>query len=203
MKNKLLPVKPQPQTGFRWADHHYLNRNPALDFANTVLYRHRPEHRVDRLYDFAVVRAWARKSRLRLPSTPPISFKECLRLRETIDRFFRQAAAGELSRSCWAKLVRSYYLGMPALGMVKTDRGLRFVSSAKRPMDLRGSLLQSAIELAFSPDLARVKVCPGCGWLFIDRTRNRTKRWCIAALCGNRAKMRRYYERQRHTTARP
>jgi predicted RNA-binding Zn ribbon-like protein len=70
-------------------------------------------------------------------------------------------------------------------------------------MDLRGSLLQSAIELAFSPDLARVKVCPGCGWLFIDRTRNRTKRWCIAALCGNRAKMRRYYERQRHTTARP
>lgn len=36
-----------------------------------------------------------------------------------------------------------------------------------------------------------------CEWLFLDRSRNRTKRWCSMSGCGNRAKARRHYERVR------
>ena len=35
----------------------------------------------------------------------------------------------------------------------------------------------------------------GCGWLFLDPTHRR--RWCTMAICGNRAKARRYVERHR------
>ena len=62
-----------------------------------------------------------------------------------------------------------------------------------------GALTQiahSAVALALSPLSGRVKICGGCGWLFIDRTRNRSKRWCITAMCGSRAKARRYYARK-------
>jgi predicted RNA-binding Zn ribbon-like protein len=82
---------------------------------------------------------------------------------------------------------------------VKTPFGLRLsIDGKRRPYaSLLSRVLHAAIELAFSPDFTKVKICPGCGWLFIDRTRNGAKRWCIATLCGNRYKMHRYYRRQR------
>ncbi|HEY3728941.1 MAG TPA: CGNR zinc finger domain-containing protein [Solirubrobacteraceae bacterium] len=55
----------------------------------------------------------------------------------------------------------------------------------------------SAGELLVSPERARVRACPGtgCGWLFLDRSGRR--RWCTMALCGNRAKARRFASRRR------
>jgi CGNR zinc finger len=38
---------------------------------------------------------------------------------------------------------------------------------------------------------------PGCGWLFLDRTRSHTRRWCSSSDCGNRARARRHYARHR------
>ncbi len=58
----------------------------------------------------------------------------------------------------------------------------------------------SAFELLGSRhDRARLKVCPGpcCGWLFLDESRNGTRRWCMMETCGNRAKARTHYRRHR------
>jgi predicted RNA-binding Zn ribbon-like protein len=55
----------------------------------------------------------------------------------------------------------------------------------------------SAAELLVSPQLARVKACAGCGWLFLDLSRPGTRRWCDMAVCGNRAKVQRHYARTR------
>jgi predicted RNA-binding Zn ribbon-like protein len=48
-----------------------------------------------------------------------------------------------------------------------------------------------------------VKQCAGegCGWLFLDTSRNHLRRWCTMDECGNRAKMRRRYERVRNRTS--
>lgn len=52
-------------------------------------------------------------------------------------------------------------------------------------------------------DWARLKVCadPTCRWAFLDTSRNRSRRWCDMADCGNRAKNRVWRERQRHRAA--
>ncbi len=52
----------------------------------------------------------------------------------------------------------------------------------------------SAGELLASPDLARVRQCggAGCAWLFLDTSRNQSRRWCDMSVCGNRAKARRF-----------
>lgn len=52
----------------------------------------------------------------------------------------------------------------------------------------------SAVELLTSPDLGRVTRCSGegCAWLFVDASKNRSRRWCDMSVCGNRAKARRY-----------
>jgi predicted RNA-binding Zn ribbon-like protein len=57
----------------------------------------------------------------------------------------------------------------------------------------------SAIELLTSPARSAVACCAGpcCGWLFLDRTRNRNRVWCSMRTCGNRAKARAHYARRR------
>jgi predicted RNA-binding Zn ribbon-like protein len=60
-----------------------------------------------------------------------------------------------------------------------------------------GALARSAADLLTCGELERVKVCDAhdCGWLFVDVSRNRSRRWCDMAGCGNRDKARRYRER--------
>lgn len=62
--------------------------------------------------------------------------------------------------------------------------------------------LWSAAELLASPELARVRECAGvgCSWLFLDTSRNRTRRWCSMDDCGNQAKARRHYAQRRAQT---
>jgi predicted RNA-binding Zn ribbon-like protein len=60
-------------------------------------------------------------------------------------------------------------------------------------------LARSAAELLTRTDLERVKECGGvhCGWVFLDLTKNNRRRWCEMEVCGSRAKVRRYRQRQR------
>jgi predicted RNA-binding Zn ribbon-like protein len=55
----------------------------------------------------------------------------------------------------------------------------------------------SMAELLTSELVTRVRECEGegCGWLFLDLSKNRSRKWCDMADCGNRAKARRHYAR--------
>ena len=58
-------------------------------------------------------------------------------------------------------------------------------------------IVRSAAELLTSKDLQLVRECGSetCTWLFLDHSKNRTRRWCDMKICGNRAKWRRHYDR--------
>ncbi|MGH2450272.1 MAG: CGNR zinc finger domain-containing protein, partial [Candidatus Limnocylindria bacterium] len=60
-------------------------------------------------------------------------------------------------------------------------------------------LARAAAELLASDRRADVRECAAgdCQWLFVDESRNRSRRWCSMKSCGNRAKVRRYYQRTR------
>jgi|SRR5215831_1513562 len=63
-------------------------------------------------------------------------------------------------------------------------------------------IAKSAAELLTGEEAQQIRECEAsstgeCSWLFIDETRNRSKRWCSMASCGNRAKARRHYQRAR------
>ena len=62
-------------------------------------------------------------------------------------------------------------------------------------------LADEAVQLLRSPRIARVGSCAGCGWLFLDVSRARARRWCSMNACGVRDKMRRYHQRQMNTTS--
>jgi predicted RNA-binding Zn ribbon-like protein len=59
-------------------------------------------------------------------------------------------------------------------------------------------LAREAANLLTSQDINRVGKCAddrGCGYLFIDTSRNHSRRWCSMEACGNRAKAQRYYKK--------
>jgi predicted RNA-binding Zn ribbon-like protein len=63
-----------------------------------------------------------------------------------------------------------------------------------------GPVVRSAADFVVSPDVVRLKECPGgpgkaCGFLFLDDTKNRSRRWCSSRTCGNRARQHRFYTR--------
>jgi|HigsolmetaAR202D_1030399.scaffolds.fasta_scaffold00090_31 predicted RNA-binding Zn ribbon-like protein len=57
-----------------------------------------------------------------------------------------------------------------------------------------------AAALLTSSELARLRRCSGegCSWMFLDTSRAQNRRWCMMGWCGNRAKARRHYQRQRN-----
>ena len=57
---------------------------------------------------------------------------------------------------------------------------------------------RSAAELLVSNELHNIKSCadPACGWLFLDVSRNKRRRWCDMQDCGNRAKASRFYRKK-------
>lgn len=54
----------------------------------------------------------------------------------------------------------------------------------------------SALSLITFAEPERIKICPKCEWLFLDRSRNRSRTWCDMTVCGNRAKASRHYRRK-------
>lgn len=62
-------------------------------------------------------------------------------------------------------------------------------------------VVEAALDVMLTADLTRVRRCPvgegGCGWLFLDQSRNGSRRWCRMADCGNTVKARRLTERRR------
>lgn len=61
-------------------------------------------------------------------------------------------------------------------------------------------IARNAADLLASDQLAYVRACSSktCQWLFLDTSKNHRRRWCDMKVCGNRAKFRRFYARQKN-----
>ena len=81
----------------------------------------------------------------------------------------------------------------------------RWLLDAPPALLVADRVAQDAIDLICGIDVQRLGRCPveagGCGWLFLDHSRNRSRRWCTMEDCGNGAKARRLTERRRRSRA--
>jgi predicted RNA-binding Zn ribbon-like protein len=67
------------------------------------------------------------------------------------------------------------------------------------PLAIAAAALVIAHDAAVDGTWSRIRLCGAddCHWAFVDRSRNRSRRWCSMSDCGARAKARAYRERQR------
>jgi len=82
---------------------------------------------------------------------------------------------------------------------VDAPGGVRLVSADHDPFSrVIGGVAAAIAEAATAGTWSRLKCCPGrrCGWAFYDRSASSRSRWCSMQVCGARAKMRAYRDRQ-------
>jgi predicted RNA-binding Zn ribbon-like protein len=126
-----------------------------------------------------------------------------IELREAIYRIFvaiaeqRSPAPSDLAVLNEA-LPRAYTL--PELVPTEGGFGWRWRGDESGLDGILWPILRSAARLLTEGEYSRVGQCAddrGCGYLFYDTSRNRSRRWCDMNSCGNRAKSQRHYARHR------
>lgn len=187
----------------------------ALDFVNTWADRARPETdqlgSYQRLVEFArkaqavdegQALAWGTAALLDARSASE-ALKAARRLRESLYGLFSsQVVGGPVNPEDLARVNRSIRSAFPNLEIRSLGEDLAWAVDNGGPLRLDSVLwpiVRSAARLLTSSELGLVRECEAgdCTWLFLDRSRTGKRRWCSMASCGNRAKARRHYLRQR------
>ena len=183
----------------------------CLDFVNTINSRHSPEH--DYMMQYSDVVDWATKlgilslaqnHQLQKRARQNIHEAEnaliaARTLRDLLYRLFSSTAKGSEPGKKDLEIFTLFYGESLSRGQF-VKRETHYSTTWKFDEALESVLwpiIHSAGELLLSGEFSRAKECPGCGWLFLDTSKNQSRRWCSMNTCGARDKMRRYHERQR------
>ncbi len=134
------------------------------------------------------------------------TFERTLVLREAIYSVFSAVAGESTPQKRDLDLIQSIFIeSMASASLLPTahEFSWEWGTGDEYGNELRLLLwpvAHSAIELfTSSKEWKRIKECPGCGWLFLDRSKTGNRRWCSMDECGSRDKMRRQYTRKRST----
>jgi predicted RNA-binding Zn ribbon-like protein len=124
-----------------------------------------------------------------------------LKLREAIYRLFAAGTANQKPLN--EDLVvfnKNLSRSMKDSQIIPTTDGYAWdIAGNRTKLDwILNPIIQSAAETLVSDERKKVKACAdsACGWLFIDVSRNRSRRWCDMQDCGNRAKASRFYRKK-------
>ena len=195
--------------------------HPALDLVNTVE-RGRGERR-DHLTDPTALLTWASRAGLvddgearavadaweRDPASGLAALAAVREVREALHRALLAAMAIEPPDPGALERLRQRWVAALGRARLALDPGrasaTRLVVGTETATLIADRVAVGAVEVLRDAELARLRRCPpeagGCGWVFLDRSRNGSRRWCRMADCGTTVKARRLTERRRAARA--
>lgn len=206
----------------------FIGGQAALDFVNTASRRDTGQIK-DRLESYSDLVAWAtaahalpdcvpadlEKAAAEHPAAAARTLEEARELRESLYRIFRAFAAGAGAPSApagdmarlndmfrRANAHRTLCCNTPnTVGAPTFD--WKWDQSGAELDRVLWPVVLAAADLLTAGDPQRIKECGGehCNWLFLDQSKNRSRRWCTMQDCGNKVKARRHYHRQKESVA--
>lgn len=197
--------------------HELVGGRLCLDFANTVSWHDSSEKSRELLTSYERLVNWSLQANifdkqqslllLEKAKSQPAKAKEVLQqaidLRESIFRIFslilKHETPASKDLSTLNEALGNVYR-MMRLVPGENKFSLELLNGEEMLDEMLPPIVQSAIDILTSEkELRRVKKCEGdpCGWLFFDTSRNRSRRWCSMADCGNRAKAKRFYHNKK------
>jgi predicted RNA-binding Zn ribbon-like protein len=196
----------------------YVGGDPSIDLVNTVDWdANGPIN--DRIPDYDRLTRWAEGAGVISPAAGArLRRRAATRSREAaaavaaagwirwvLQRLFTAVATGEPPGSALDEFNELLADALPRLHLASIPSSRRYpLAMTWRDMgdDLQSPLwpvVWSAAQLLASDEAAQIRVCaaPDCGWVYVDRSRNRLRRWCQMETCGTREKSRRRYRREK------
>ena len=186
----------------------------CLDFVNTISRRKVAERSIDHLGSYDDLVAFAEQSKV----LPPLqadqlraqakghsreadgTLRKAISYREDLYRALSVLAEGKPAASGDVQAISDFAIdALSHRRLSRSDGHYRWEWDwNKKPLaSILWPIAKSAADLLTSSDLAKVRMCEAddCAWLFLDKSRNRSRRWCDMKVCGNREKARRHYRR--------
>jgi predicted RNA-binding Zn ribbon-like protein len=192
----------------------------ALDFANTVDDPEGPE-RYDHAGTYPELVAWSTRIGMLQPDEAgalltaaqehprarSAALKRAQLLREILIEIFTEiaainsgqsaATAGSTPAARWAELRPFVADAMAHAELVRKGSTYQLTWADTTRLDVMlWPVGLAAGDLITSAQLSRVKKCAGCPWLFLDQSKNLSRRWCAMSDCGTHEKIRRYVTRR-------
>ncbi len=193
----------------------YVAGRPSLDFVNTVGGL-RPALAREYLNAYGDLIRWARQAGLidsrrgqallaeaaRHPQRAEQAVENAQRVREALHDLILSALRSRRPPAQALELVNRWIAdAMSRRRLIPRGAGYE-LDWQEEPGDLLAFLIPLALDAAevLSASLERVRICGEsevgrCGWLFLDETKNHSRRYCTMKDCGNRAKQRRFRRR--------
>jgi predicted RNA-binding Zn ribbon-like protein len=159
----------------------------------------------DRLGTMRAASSWLRENGLApdiglAGAVPRSVLAELREVREAL----RSLAAANVTGSCDPSalhLINSVAAATPMILTIDDDRRTHLQSDSQGMCRVVATLLAIVHDAQVAGDWKRLKGCRQCGYAFFDYSKNRSAIWCSMSICGNRAKNRAHYQRQRsHAT---
>ena len=180
----------------------------GLDFVNTVGYRADAAKRTDHLQRAEDVYRWANQAELpdaaALSSGPRLgaaALRQIRVVREQLFAVFHAIATSQpIPADTLARIGNALHECRARQRLSVEGREVRWAwrANARAADYLLYPVLSASVDLLTSSSRALVRQCEDahCGWLFLDRSNARKRRWCSMADCGNRNKVRNFYRRE-------
>ncbi len=190
--------------------------HPALDLVNTVSWRHDTDRWRENLAVPLDLLTWAHRAgvlhehhltamRFAMAEDPKTAERVLRRVHDLREQLYHHLAdciddrGREQQIGGGSPLHRAFADAIAASNLTGTPA--RWTLEARAPLDITRVLALHALDLVQTMPPDRLRRCDddGCGSLFLDTTRNHSRRWCSSGDCGNRDRARRHYTRKRTT----
>lgn len=188
-------------------------RDLAIEFANTLMWRGSVP--AESLHTAGDVAAWLSANKAvegavidnlvkwfdAHPSQAESFLREAIEIREVIYALLHRLARSSVPvAEDLRRLNDTLSHSAPRVALEHAEDALGWRIAVKPTASgILAPVLWSAADVLVGPDSARIRECANhrCLWLFLDDSKNGSRRWCSMQMCGNRAKARRHYLRQK------
>jgi predicted RNA-binding Zn ribbon-like protein len=192
--------------------------NLSLDFINTLSSRLEPYQR-EYLSGYNELVEWSchagilpaeeaqrlKRLGMRRPAEAVTVLNRALEVREGLFRIFSALAQGKVPRDGDIDGLNETLqdtMGRLQVRRVKDQFHWEWTRDPSALDAMLWPIVHAAAELLVQRERSKVRQCanmPVCQWLFLDKSKNRSRRWCSMDVCGSRDKVKRYYHRKKQT----
>jgi len=186
----------------------FIGGHRALDLLNAIEWRLDPRQRTDDLSVYPHVLAWADGAGLVTAdertaldqlarSDPRAAERELAAFRSLRETAY--AALVERDPAAVDRLVAAHREVLDRSGLAYAEGHWQWTESELALSTPRDRATRAVVDLLTSPEVAALHQCEdeACGWVYLDTSPRRNRRWCIAADCGNRNRARAFYARKK------
>lgn len=133
-----------------------------------------------------------------------VVLQRAIDLREALYRIFLAVARGSSPGESELSTLNTEFseaMSRACIVPAKDSFTLDWTDKEKALDRMLWTIARSAADLLTSKGVEDVRVCAAddCRWLFLDTSKNHSRRWCDMKSCGNRAKVRKHYIQKKQT----